>query len=345
MFSIIICNYNNEKYLPKCIRSVIDQSFSDWELIFVDDGSTDNSIGICRRFASRDSRIKLVQKENGGLTSARLAGLDAAEGDYIAFLDSDDWMDKDFLRESYSIIKERAVDMVVFSYSRVFDSIGLLKSRHGLPSSVCGYHSHESFINKLYVQSLYSFNPAIPVFLWGKCYSKSLLSRANLHNEGVFMGEDRVWNLDLFLLAESVFISDYHAWCYRYGGVTARLNPGYFSDRKYYYKKASSIAACNSLKDWEPELAQTMFHFFMRYVEILILSKTPEQQAKSLITKELMDPTWREGQDVLSKGDRNDSLVSAVVNADIDLLYGLSKSSLVASSFRNKIKSIARRFF
>ena len=104
MFSIIICNYNNEKYLPKCIKSVIDQSFSDWELIFVDDGSTDNSIGICRRFASRDSRIKLVQKENGGLTSARLAGLDAAEGDYIAFLDSDDWMDKDFLRKSYSII-------------------------------------------------------------------------------------------------------------------------------------------------------------------------------------------------------------------------------------------------
>lgn len=97
MISIIVPVYNVEKYLSKTIRSVKGQSYGNWELILVDDGSRDGSLDICKRAAEKDSRIKVHIKENGGASSARNMGIDLAEGEYILFLDSDDWLHKDAL--------------------------------------------------------------------------------------------------------------------------------------------------------------------------------------------------------------------------------------------------------
>ena len=95
--SVIVPIYRIEKYLPECIDSLLDQSFLNFELILVDDGSPDNCPKICDDYSKKDTRIKVIHKENGGLLSARKAGLKAAKGNYIAYVDGDDWVDKFYL--------------------------------------------------------------------------------------------------------------------------------------------------------------------------------------------------------------------------------------------------------
>lgn len=94
MISVIVPIYNTEKYLPRCIDSILKQTFTDFELLLIDDGSTDNSGKICDEYAIRDSRIRVFHKKNGGISSARNMGLDNAVGDWITFVDADDWVDE-----------------------------------------------------------------------------------------------------------------------------------------------------------------------------------------------------------------------------------------------------------
>ena len=92
MVSCIIPVYNTEKYLPRCIESVLAQTFVDWEMLLIDDGSTDASGSICDEYAASDSRIRVFHKENGGVSSARNVGLDNMRGEWVTFVDSDDWL-------------------------------------------------------------------------------------------------------------------------------------------------------------------------------------------------------------------------------------------------------------
>jgi len=106
LISVIVPVYNVEPYLKKCIESIINQTYNNLEIILVDDGSFDKSGEICDEYASIDSRIKVIHKENGGLSSARNAGINAASGEYLAFVDSDDWIETDMYELLYKSIKE-----------------------------------------------------------------------------------------------------------------------------------------------------------------------------------------------------------------------------------------------
>ena len=114
--SIIIPIYNTERYLSDCLDSVINQTIQDIEIICVNDGSTDNSAQIIEEYALKDNRIKVLHKENGGQTSSRRAGLELATGEYIGFVDSDDWIDSDMYEKMLSIAERYQVDMVSSGY-------------------------------------------------------------------------------------------------------------------------------------------------------------------------------------------------------------------------------------
>lgn len=116
--SVIIPVYNTCEYIERCIKSVLSQTYSNFELVLIDDGSTDNSGEICQRYALLDDRITFIQKENGGHTSARNAGLKVAKGEYVTFVDSDDWIDSGLLNDCYEVIKNSKVDIVLFGYRR-----------------------------------------------------------------------------------------------------------------------------------------------------------------------------------------------------------------------------------
>ena len=101
LVSVIVAVYNIEEYLPRCIDSISAQTYRNLEIILVDDGSTDSSGGICDDYAQKDRRIKVIHKKNGGLSDARNAGLDKVSGDYIGFVDGDDWIEEDMYRAMY----------------------------------------------------------------------------------------------------------------------------------------------------------------------------------------------------------------------------------------------------
>lgn len=110
LISIIVPIYNTEKYLDRCVRSIVNQTYKNLEIILIDDGSTDNSSKMCDEWASKDSRIKVIHKNNGGLSDARNSGLDIATGNYIGFVDSDDWIDKDMYEYLLNLVKTYEAD-------------------------------------------------------------------------------------------------------------------------------------------------------------------------------------------------------------------------------------------
>lgn len=120
--SIIVPVYNVEAYLSRCVNSILTQTYDDFELILVDDGSTDNSGKICDNFVSSDPRIRVIHKENGGVSSARNAGLDICVGKYVSFVDSDDFIAPIMLENLHSLAEKEKADIVDCGFTRVFDS-------------------------------------------------------------------------------------------------------------------------------------------------------------------------------------------------------------------------------
>ena len=122
LFSIVIPVYNVAPYLRECVDSVLAQEFTDYEIILVDDGSTDNSPAICDEYAEKYSQIKVIHKTNGGLSDARNFGIKEAQGDYLMFLDSDDfWNGRNVLSELHNIIVERNPDIIIHELSSFYD--------------------------------------------------------------------------------------------------------------------------------------------------------------------------------------------------------------------------------
>lgn len=124
-YSIIIPVYNAEKTIDRCLKSIVNQDFKDYEIILIDDGSRDKSLKICREWAEKDSRIKALHKENGGASSARNTGLDEAKGDYILFVDSDDYVADNYFDE----LEKHSADNALIVFTNYWETADSLKKR------------------------------------------------------------------------------------------------------------------------------------------------------------------------------------------------------------------------
>lgn len=125
-FSIIVPVYNVEDYLPRCVDSILNQQYPDFELILVDDGSTDNSSIICDKYANKDNRIRVIHKENGGVSTARNIGIENASGEYITFCDSDDYYKDNLLEVAFRYLDDNSLDLLCFNYETLHNT-GLKK--------------------------------------------------------------------------------------------------------------------------------------------------------------------------------------------------------------------------
>lgn len=122
LISVIVPIYNVEEYLDECIISIVNQTYKNLEIILVDDGSPDNCSKICDNWAIKDNRIKVIHKNNGGLSDARNTGLDIATGDYVSFIDSDDWISNNFIEKLLNISKYEKADIVACSINNVYSN-------------------------------------------------------------------------------------------------------------------------------------------------------------------------------------------------------------------------------
>ena len=206
LFSVIVPIYKIEKYLRRCIDSVLSQSFGDYELILVDDGSPDNCPTICDEYAKKDARIKVIHKKNGGLVSARQAGIKEAVGDYVFNLDGDDAICDDALESAYQIIREMQPDIVSFSYRRCID---------GVPGDVVddlaeeGLYHKSDIEEKLYPKLLSSENMKnLFYFVWGKAIKRELITKHQMNvNPAISVGEDISCCFPCFMEADTVYMS------------------------------------------------------------------------------------------------------------------------------------------
>ncbi len=197
--SVIVPVYNTEQYLPRCIDSILCQSFTDFELLLINDGSKDSSGTICDEYAEKDSRIRVFHKENGGASSARNLGLEKAKGTWITFIDSDDWIEEDYFQLAF----EKNADLYVQNWSFAYGGI----MEHYRPQFVDG-SNYCSFMQ----ENVHSdtFRTACCSFFKMKIICDNNI-RFDIHHR---LGEDTLFVMDYYRYARTIQIMDNS--CYKY---------------------------------------------------------------------------------------------------------------------------------
>ena len=209
-FSIIVPVYNVSKYIVDCVESIEKQEYESYEVILVDDGSTDESGLICDKFKEKYSNIKVIHKANGGLSDARNNGIVVAKGEYILFVDGDDYIGKDALKEIEKAIKDGDnPDVICLELVKIFDdSIDTVEMGDGIDEN----------INKLYGDDLYTYLANLPKYPASACtkvIKRELFSKFDLYFEKGLLSEDLEWCIRLFLAAKTFYYCPYKYYFYR----------------------------------------------------------------------------------------------------------------------------------
>jgi glycosyltransferase involved in cell wall biosynthesis len=211
---VIVPIYNFASLLPKCIESILHQSFADFELILVNDGSHDNSHNICLSYQEKDKRITIINKTNGGLLSARKAGLETARAEFISFVDGDDWVDFDFLASMYRIVELHQVDLVISGHIRAFEG----RNEKMTPLYEQGIYTFRDLVellNNMLNKSTF-FQHGVSTYVWNKLFRRELLAEILFHipNE-ITMGEDAAITYSYMPLCSSIGITHSCNYFYR----------------------------------------------------------------------------------------------------------------------------------
>lgn len=205
LISVIIPVYNVEKYLRRCVESVLNQTYVNLEIILVDDGSLDKSKSICDEFAQKYERVKVIHKKNGGLSSARNAGIELATGEYIGFVDSDDDVDPCMYEKMCEVAEEYRVDFVMSDYIRIIDEKNKFLKTTEIQG---GYYSKEDIKKNIYPQLIMNeqleYGPLLSV--WHCLYRMDFLKKNNLlFDEKVRWSEDNIFSSFAGYCASSFF--------------------------------------------------------------------------------------------------------------------------------------------
>lgn len=187
LISIIIPIYNVEKYLNKCIDSVINQTYKNLEIILVNDGSTDNCGNICDQYKKIDKRIKVIHKKNGGVSSARNVALSNIKGEYIYFIDSDDYIEKDTIELLFNNIIEFDSDIACCNYYKEYDN----EKKDIIISNLKQIMNREEFLNSILNDN------SISGYLWNKLYKRELFDKNIRFDESIKIMEDLIVNLNI----------------------------------------------------------------------------------------------------------------------------------------------------
>ena len=209
--TVIVPVYNVEHYLDKCLDSLINQTYKNLEIIVINDGSTDNSGEICQEYAQKDNRITYVEQENGGLSDARNAGLERMTGSYVTFVDSDDWIEQDYVEVLYNKLTEYQADVSVGNYYSYNEDEGMYYFHINGDSYYEKVFDNVSIFENLYEsQEMKSF---ALISAWGKLYKASLFDYIRF-DKGK-LGEDGYMNQKLYLLVQKVIYINQGLYAYR----------------------------------------------------------------------------------------------------------------------------------
>ncbi|MCH5172292.1 MAG: glycosyltransferase family 2 protein [Erysipelotrichales bacterium] len=234
MISVIIPVYNVAPYLNTCLDSVINQTYKNLEIIIVDDGSTDESGSICEDYAKIDSCIKVIHKKNAGLSSARNVGLEHAKGEWIFFIDSDDWFDTNTLSNLYEFAIRNQCDIVQCNHYYAYDTYHLYRLANKKEKKF-------NILDRKEAMHQLIINDRIKNFAWGKLYKTDLI-RDIKFPEGKFF-EDSFWQQLVFHRASKIGIIDtpYYFYRQRKDSISGQSSPKIYDLLEGYNKRLEFV--------------------------------------------------------------------------------------------------------
>lgn len=211
LISVIVPIYNAEKYMEKCVKSIMMQTYTKIEIILIDDGSRDNSSKICDKLAKEDTRIRVIHKENEGVASARNAGIHLSKGEFITFVDSDDWIEKDFIETLYNTLERNKVDVVRGNYYREGKNKTLESGRMNNFENI-KIQEEDDELRKELLKSI--LNGSLLSYVWLLLIKKKLLIEKKIQfKRNISFMEDTMFYLEIVATKASMYIinkSIYH---------------------------------------------------------------------------------------------------------------------------------------
>lgn len=342
--SIIVPIYNTGKKLNECIDSILNQTYENIEIILVNDGSTDNSLEICKKYKSIDDRITIIDKKNEGSIQARKTGIDNSFGVYIMFVDADDWVDNNIVSIMYNELKKYKCDIVVSNSYKVFSNRAFIKKSN---------NSHYFKEEKLYVENeiknelveAYLYGHPFPANLFSKLYKRDLLIDSGKYLKNItFLGEDLYLNMELLLKAKRVKIINKPLYYYREGGFTSKYMAYHFNDIVNGYEIQKSVIKeyYNDTKHKQYNgISIMLLNSFKTSLQNLMISDYSKDEILKHIkeyiqNKSIIESIENEG----SKRYFDTEYLYAIKIGDTEYLYRLGKNLYRKSRVKRIIKKL-----
>lgn len=328
--SIIIPCYGVEKYLNRCMETVTKQTLKNIEIILVDDGSPDNVPRMCDEWAEKDSRVKVIHKENAGLGYARNTGIEVASGEYIAFVDSDDYVDLNMYEKLYGIAREHELDVAYCGFRKEF--------KRGFFTNVHEYDAYTEFFGSdvqclipdfvasaPYIKSEYRYDMSV----WHSIYRRSIISNNNLKfvSERYFASEDTPFQIDFLSFSNHVaFIPDVlYTYCFN-GNSLTKTYPieKYNKIRNLYFLLREKSRFC----DEKGLRAKRLFIGYVRaYLRKWVINEE-QSKAKEAILLIMKDEVWNEIKEIYHPSYlpfHQRILLLCIYNKNVNMYYLISR--------------------
>lgn len=290
MISIIIPVYNAEKYLADCLNSVLEQTFTDWETILVNDGSSDGSGEICRSYCEKDPRVRLFEQKNSGVSAARNLGMQYCRGDYLFFMDADDTILPNTLARVYAVAQEQNVPLICFQHQKITQQ-SEIKSvvPQGAGRTCSGEEAMELFLKE----------QVVGISICGKLIKRSMAQQI-VFEEGRASNEDKYFLFEVLQRVDRVVILEEPYYCYWTrvnSATTSPFNKKWFDG--YYFAQKIYSEICQTKPSLEPQARYQLVsvcYFLIRCIDHAGVSREFLQQYRELcrqIRKTKMYDIWR----------------------------------------------------
>lgn len=291
LITIIIPVYNVEKYLSQCLESIVCQTYKNLEIICIDDGSTDKSSCILQRYCQNDSRITIISKMNSGVSSARNLALKCINGEYVIFVDSDDWLDCKTCRIAIDYINKYSVDVVLWTYLREYQNSSAVKNIFDEGFIYFDYNDTKTKLHRrffgLYKEELrHPENSDAIVPVWGKCYKSESIFKSKaefVDVDEIGTCEDALFNIDLFNKVETaVFIRQplYHYRTYNDNSITANHKSDLFDKWNSLFDRMEEKIKVNDLPEYYDEALKNRIALSLIQHGFVILGKHSSSRQK-----------------------------------------------------------------
>lgn len=298
LVTVVVPIYNVEKYLDRCIQSIVDQTYKNIEIILVDDGSPDNCPAMCDNWAQKDVRIKVIHKKNEGLGMARNTGIENAAGEYIFFFDSDDYVDATVVEKCVCNAVNNNSDVVVFGNYIAHENGEIVQEKIQSPT----LKFEDNAVRNDLLPYMFTYEMNFGVSAWGKMYSLNTIKHYDIKfkSEREIISEDAYFALELFSKVSIVTIvpEDLYYYCIRNNSLSRKYNKERQAQNDVFLKKSMEYVKQSELPDKILAHIQSRYHGFtlgtmMQIVKSELSKEEKKKELKKIYNNQLLRETLK----------------------------------------------------